>query len=82
MKIMRFRNPWYTRQLFQPEYYTVRDNETPIEYKGYYIFRYSNPWVDVVEHVQYAPGNEEFVCVTQRGSVKNAKAWIDSQEQV
>ena len=82
MNITKFRNPWYTRQLFQPEYYFVRDNEKPIEYKGYYIFRCSNPWIDVVEHVSYTDGTEEFVCVTQRGSAKNAKKWIDSQEEL
>lgn len=82
MEITKFRNPWYNAKSFGPQYYTVRDNEKPIEYKGYYIFRCSNPWVDVVEHVQYAPGDEEFVCVTQRVTVTNAKAWIDSQEEV
>jgi len=76
MIIRKFRNPWYTRQLFQPEYYPVRDNETPIEYKGYYIFKYSNPWIDVVK---YDDISTEYVCVTQRVTVKNAERWIDSQ---
>jgi len=79
MIITKFRNPWYNKSAFGPQYYTVRGNEKPIEYKGFYIFRCSNPWIDVVEHVQYEVDNEEFVCVTQRVTVTNAKQWIDSQ---
>ena len=82
MIITKFRNPWYNKSAFGPQYYMVRDNEKPIEYKGFYIFRCSNPWIDVVEHVQYEVGNEEFVCVTQRVTITNAKQWIDSQEEI
>lgn len=82
MIITKFRNPWYTPKSFGPQYYPVRDKEIPQEYKGYYIFRHSNPWVDVVEHVQHDKDNEEFVCVTQRVTLTNAKAWIDSQGEL
>lgn len=77
MNITKFRNPWYTRQLFQPEYYFVKGHERPINYKDYYIFTHTNPWVDVVKYDYIAA---EHVCVTQRVTVTNAKQFIDSLE--
>lgn len=83
MEILKYRNPWYTgNNTYSKEWYTITCACKAEEHKGFYIIRNVNPWVDVVEHVEYGRGNEEFVCVTQRGSVKNAKEYIDSLEQI
>lgn len=83
MEILKYRNPWYSKNnSYSKEWYTITYDCKAEEYKGFYIIRNVNPWVDVVEHVEYEKGNEEFVCVTQRGSVDNAKEYIDSLEQI
>ena len=78
MHITKFRNPWYNKSAFGPQWYMVRNEEKPQEYKGYLVFRYSNPWVDVVKYDDIAA---EYVCITQRVTVTNAKQFIDSLEK-
>lgn len=78
----KYRNPWYTKsnQLSKEYYYLTHPMHQKIEeYKSFYIINGVNPWIDVVEYVQYDKDNDEFVCVTQRGSVRNAKEYIDQQ---
>ena len=76
--ITKYRNPWYSKSnQLSKEWYSISEHAKIEEYKGFYIITGVNPWVDVVEHVQYSPGESEFVCVTQRGSARNAKEFID-----
>lgn len=80
MLFIKYRNPWYAKsnQLSKEWYHLTHPMHQKVEqYKDFYIITGVNPWVDVVEHVQHDKDNEEFVCVTQRGSVRNAKEYID-----
>lgn len=80
MLFNKYRNPWYAKsnQLSKEWYYLTHPTSQKVEqYKDFYIITGVNPWVDVVEHVQHDKDNEEFVCVTQRGSVRNSKEYID-----
>lgn len=74
VEVTQFRNPWYNkRNPDSRQWYRITYNCKAEEYKGYYIIRNVNPWVDVVDFK-----DEEYVCVTQRGSVRNAKQFIDN----
>lgn len=79
----KYRNPWYNRNnSYSKDSYFINSDSKVSQYKSFYIAQGVNPWVDVVEHVEYEKGNAEFVCVSQRGSVKNAREWIDSLESL
>ena len=71
VEIAQFRNPWYNKQ--NQEYYKVNSNTRISEYKGFHLITGVHCWVDVVEFK-----DDEYVCVTQRGSVRNAKQFIDN----
>lgn len=72
MKIKEFRNPWYNKQSKNKEIYKTNSDTLISEYRGYYILTRVNTWVDVVEW-----SSDEYVCVTQVGSVRYAKKFID-----
>lgn len=73
MLITEYINPWHnSRDKSSPAVYKANESTKQEEYKGYYIVQGVNPWVDVVENV-----DDAWWCVTQRGSVKNAKEFID-----
>ena len=71
--ITKYRNPWYSKinQLSRKWYFVTEDGKIQ-EYKTFYIITSVNPWVDVVEQQ-----GDEFVCISQVGSVRYAKAFID-----
>ena len=72
---MKLINSFYDKRnnVSKPYYET---EEKPEEYKGYLLFKNTNPWVDIVE-VRKDFGTEYWV-ISHRGSVKNCKEFIDS----
>lgn len=76
---MKLINSFYDKRnnVSKPYYNT---EEVPQNYKGFLLFKRTNPWVDVVE-VRNEFGFEEYWVVSQRGSIKNAKEFIDSKEE-
>lgn len=69
-----YKNPWYdSRNPVSKKEYLITEDSKVEEYKGYYIITGVNPWVDVVQCV----GNE-CCCVSQVGSVRYAKGYINS----
>lgn len=74
MHINEYINPWHnSRDKQSSAVYKVNEYTRQQEYKGYYIIQGVNPWVDVVENV-----DDAWWCVTQVGSVRYAKQWIDN----
>lgn len=66
-----YKNPWHdSRNPVSKEVYKVREDGKIEEYRGYYIVTGVNPWIDVV--------NSDHYCVSQVGSVRYAKRYIDS----
>lgn len=75
MTFTKYKNPWYKplQSMYGPEYYTVNSHERVGEYKGYFLVSKISQ-IDIVKL-----GEQGYECVTQRVTVRNAKAWIDSQ---
>jgi hypothetical protein len=70
MKIDKYRNKFYNKAHANSLYEYIPNYE-PIEYKGFYIFERILCF-DVVEKQ-----DDEFVCISQVGSIRYAKAFID-----
>lgn len=70
MKIPKYRNKFYNKSNPVSLYEYVPNHE-PIEYRGFYIFERILCF-DIVE-----AQDEEFVCISQVGSIRYAKAFID-----
>lgn len=69
-----YKNPWYdSRNPVSKKEYLITKESKIEEYKGFYIVRGVNPWVDVVQCV-----NSEHCCVSQVGSIRYAKDFIDN----
>ena len=81
MLITEYINPWHnSRDKSSPAVYKVNESTKQEEYKGYYIVQGVNPWVDVVAKRSNISecANLAFSCITQVGSVRYAKQWIDN----
>ena len=69
-----YKNPWYdSRNPVSKRVYTLSEESKIEECQGYYIVTGVNPWIDVVRCV-----NNEHCCISQVGSVRYAKRYIDS----
>lgn len=69
-----YKNPWHdSRNPVSKREYLIRDDSKIEKYMGFYIVTGVNPWVDVVQCV-----DNEHWCITQIGSIRYAKAFIDN----
>lgn len=68
--ITKYRNKFYNKANPQSPYEYVPTYK-PVEYKGFYIFERILCF-DIVEQQ-----DDEFVCISQVGSIRYAKAFID-----
>lgn len=72
MKIDSYRNAFYDKKNQYSKEYRFPDHESIYEYKGYYIFKNVTFCLDIVTLV-----NDEWVCISQVGSIRYAKSFID-----
>ena len=72
MKIDKYRNAFYNKERTYSKQYHCPDHESIYEYKGYYIFKNTTFVLDIVTLV-----NDEWVCISQVGSIRYAKAFIN-----
>ena len=70
---MKIRNSFHNKKYDMSKEYYEADKPSEV-YKGFLLFNKTlNPWVDVVKQE-----GEEYVIISQRGSMKNAKEFIDN----
>lgn len=72
MKIEKYRNTFYNKNRPFSVEYRYPDHESIYEYKDFYIFKNVINCLDIVTLI----GNE-WVCISQVGSIRYAKAFID-----
>lgn len=70
---MKIKNSFHNKKYDMSKEYYEADKPSEV-YKGFLLFNKTlNPWVDVVKEE-----GEQYVIISQRGSMNNAKEFIDS----
>lgn len=71
----KYRNPWYDyRNRESKEWFSIEPEVQAQEYREFILIRH--PYRDQVDIIKLI--NEEYTCVSQVGTVRYAKAFIDN----
>ena len=72
--ITKYRNPWYDyKNRESKEWFNIEPEVQAQEYKEFILIKH--PYRDQVDTVTHK--NDEWVCISQVGSIRYAKAFID-----